>query len=238
MIRTFFTMIVIIVMTFLCGTFIILICPFGKYNRLTNATARVWAKSILLTAGTKVETYGLEKIDVSKPHIFVGNHQSHFDVLSTFSILPVTARFVAKKELFKFPVFGWAMTAAGIIKIDRANREKSLKSIEKAIQTIKNGVSVILFPEGTRSHDGEINSFKKGAFVMSVKGQIPIVPLSISGTRYILKKHSIKLKPGKVKIIVCDPIDPSVYNYQSREQFAEDVRQIIINNFDSEYNMS
>ncbi len=238
MIRIIITMIVIALMTLICGLLIILLWPFGPYNKLTNKLARAWAKSILFSAGTKVEVEGLDKVDVTKQYIFVSNHQSHFDVLSAFSILPMTVRYIAKKELFIIPIFGWAMTAAGIIKVDRSNREKAIKSIEKAIDTIKKGVSIILFPEGTRSPDGEIHKFKKGAFVMAVKGQISVIPLSISGARYILKKHSLKLKPGKVKIVISDPIDSSKYNYENREQFANDAREIIINNFDSNYNKS
>ncbi len=238
MIRSVITFIVILMMTFFCGVLIILLWPFGSYNLITNNLALIWARTILFFAGTKLEITGLEKVDKKKPYIFVGNHQSHFDVLSAFSVLPQPIRFIAKKELFKFPIFGWAMTAAGTIKVDRSNREKALKSIETAIETIKKGVSIIVFPEGTRSHDGEIHKFKKGAFVMAINGEIPIVPVTISGARYILKKHSMKLKPGKVKIEISDPVDPSLYSYEKRNQFADDVRKIIINKFDSNYNKS
>lgn len=238
MVRTFITMIAILVMTFICGVLIILLWPFGQYNIITNYLALIWARTILFFAGTKLEVEGLEKIDKNRPYIFVGNHQSHFDVLSAFSVLPQPVRYIAKKELFKFPIFGWAMMAAGIIKVDRSNREKALKSIDTAVETIKKGVSITIFPEGTRSHDGNIHKFKKGAFVMAMKGQIPIVPVAISGARYILKKHSLRLKPGKVKIIILDPIDPSNYDYESRDKYAEDTRQIIINNFDINYNKS
>jgi 1-acyl-sn-glycerol-3-phosphate acyltransferase len=236
MFRTLITMIVIAVMTFLCGLTVILLWPFGSYNQFTNKTALIWAKSILWAAGTKVQVYGLDKIDFNKSFVFVGNHQSHIDVLAVFSILTLTVRFIAKKELFKIPLFGWAMTAAGIIKVDRSNREKAIKSIERAGETIQRGVSVILFPEGTRSSDGEIHQFKKGAFVLATKSNVPVVPISISGTRNILKKHSLKLNPGKVKIIISDPIDSSNYKLEDREIFASDVRQIIINNFDKNFN--
>jgi 1-acyl-sn-glycerol-3-phosphate acyltransferase len=236
MIRTVFTMITIIVMTFLCGLMVIFLWPFGSYNIVTNKTALLWAKSILWAAGTKVEVYGLDKIDLKKSFVFVGNHQSHFDVLAAFSILPLTVRYIAKKELFRFPIFGWAMTAAGIIKVDRSNREKAIKSIEKAAETIKKGVSIIMFPEGTRSSDGEIHKFKKGAFVLATKSNVPIVPISISGTRRILEKHSLKLNPGKVKIVISDPVDSSNYKLEDRDQFATDVRQIIIDNFDKNFN--
>lgn len=229
-------MIVIVIMTILCGILVILLYPWGPYNKVTNGAAKLWANSILLSAGTKIEVVGLNKIDLNKQYIFVGNHQSHFDVLSAFSVLPLTIRYIAKKELFRIPLFGWAMTAAGVIKVDRSDREKAIKSIEKAIETIKKGVSIMMFPEGTRSSDGKIHKFKKGAFVMAIKGQIPVVPVSISGTRNILKKHSWRLNPGKVKVVISDPIYPSKYTYDNRELFAADTRKAIINNFDSNYN--
>ena len=137
--------------------------------------------------------------------------------------------------LFRIPFFGWAMAAAGIIKVDRSNREKAIKSIERAGESIKKGVSVILFPEGTRSPDGDIHTFKKGAFVLALKSGVPIVPISISGTRRILEKHSLSLNPGTVKIVISEPIDSSNYKLEEREKFASDVRHVIINNFDKNF---
>jgi 1-acyl-sn-glycerol-3-phosphate acyltransferase len=228
-------MLVIFFATTICGTLVILFYPFGSYNKITNKTALIWAKSILWAAGTKVEVVGLDKIDFTKSYVFAGNHQSHIDVLAVFSILDMTVRYIAKKELFKIPLFGWAMTAAGNIKVDRSNREKAIKSIEKAGESIRNGVSVILFPEGTRSPDGEIHDFKKGAFVLAMKSGVPVVPISISGTRKILEKHSLKLNPGTVKIVISDPIESTKYKMEEREKFANDVKQIIIKNFDKDY---
>lgn len=235
MIRIAFAMIVLVVMTLLCGITVIILYPFGPYNFLTNKIAQIWAKSLVLAAGAKIELYGMDHIDLNKSYVFTGNHQSHIDVVAVFSILPLTVRYIAKKELFKFPVFGWAMSAAGIIKVDRSNREKAIKSIEKAGQTIKNGVSVILFPEGTRSSDGEIHAFKKGAFVLASKSKVPVIPISISGTRNILKKHSLSLKPGKVKIVFSKPIESTNYNMDDREKFANDVRKVIIENYDKNF---
>ena len=222
--------------TLIAGLIIIVLYPFGSYNKVTNKTALIWSKSIVWAAGAKIELHGLDKIDFNKSYVFAGNHQSHIDVVAVFSILPLTVRYIAKKELFRIPLFGWAMSAAGTIKVDRSNREKAIKSIETAGETIKKGVSVILFPEGTRSPDGEIHAFKKGAFVLASKSSVPVVPISISGTRNILKKHSLRLTPGKVKIVISDPIDSSKYKLDDREKFASDVRQVIIKNFDKDFN--
>ena len=96
---------------------------------------------------------------------------------------------MTKKELFKIPVFGWSLYASGTIKIDRSNRQRAIKSMNNALDRIKKGVSVVVFPEGTRSEDGKIRDFKKGGFVLAIKGGIPIVPVSISGSRFILRKN-------------------------------------------------
>ncbi|MCK5344252.1 MAG: 1-acyl-sn-glycerol-3-phosphate acyltransferase, partial [Candidatus Heimdallarchaeota archaeon] len=180
----------------------------------------------------------LDKIDREKNYIFIGNHKSHFDVLAVFSVLPLTARFMAKKELYKIPVFGWALTATGTIKIDRSNREQSIKSMNNAVERIKRGVSIVVFPEGTRINDDNISSFKKGGFVLAIKGGIPIVPISISGSRFILPKHSGRVHAGKIKIVFDDPASTKEYSYQDREKLIEKVRNNIIKNFEKHYNES
>jgi 1-acyl-sn-glycerol-3-phosphate acyltransferase len=178
----------------------------------------------------------LDEIDRKKSYIFIGNHQSHFDVLSVFSALPLTVRFMAKKELFKIPVFGWSLYASGTIRIDRSNRERAITSMNNALDRINKGVSVVVFPEGTRSEDGNIRRFKKGGFVLAIKGGIPIVPVSISGSRFILPKNSIRIHPGEIKIVISDPIHTKNYGYQEREKLSNDVRNIIVENYDEHYN--
>jgi 1-acyl-sn-glycerol-3-phosphate acyltransferase len=186
--------------------------------------AKFWTRSILFSAGVKLVIEGLEKVDKNKNYIFIGNHQSHFDVMAVFSVLPLKARFMAKKELYKIPLFGWALAATGTIKIDRSNREKSIVSMNNALERIKQGVSIAIFAEGTRSEDGSIKEFKKGGFV--------------SGSRFILRKHSFKVKPGKIKMVFSDPINTRKYSYQDREKLSELTRSIILKNFDKNYNES
>jgi len=220
MIRTIFTIITVIAVTLIASTLVLILGIFGPYSRIIYYIAKFWTNSILLVAGVKIEIEGLDKIDKSKSYIFIGNHQSHFDVLTVFSILPMTVRFMAKKELYKIPIFGWALTASGTIKIDRSNHEKSVSSMNNALEIIRKGVSVVVFPEGTRSDDGQIGSFKKGGFVLAIRGEIPIVPVSISGSRFILRKHSHRVKPGKIKIIINDPIPTVGMKYQDREKLS------------------
>lgn len=236
MLRTIFAMITVIVMTIIVSSLTIIFGVFGPYSRIIYYGAKAWTNSILFASGVKLNIEGLEKIDKSKSYIFIGNHQSHFDVFSVFSAIPMTVRFMAKKELFKIPIFGWALYASGTIRIDRSNRERAISSMNNALDRIRKGVSVVVFPEGTRSEDGKIRDFKKGGFVLAIKGGIPIIPISISGSRFILRKNSIKFHPGEIKIVISDPIDTKMYGYQEREKLRMDVKNIIIKNYDEHYN--
>ena len=238
MIRTAFTMITVIVVTSVVSFLCVVFSVFGSYSKIINYLAKFWTRSILFSAGVKLVIEGLEKVDKNKSYIFIGNHQSHFDVMAVFSVLPLKARFMAKKELYKIPLFGWALAATGTIKIDRSNREKSIVSMNNALERIKQGVSIAIFAEGTRSKDGSIKEFKKGGFVLAIKGDIPIVPVSVSGSRFILPKHSLKVKPGKIKMVFSDPINTRKYSYQDREKLSELTRSIILKNFDKNYNES
>jgi 1-acyl-sn-glycerol-3-phosphate acyltransferase len=143
---------------------------------------------------------------------------------------------MAKKELFTIPVFGWALYASGTIRIDRTNRARAITSMNNALDRIRKGVSVVVFPEGTRSEDGKIRDFKKGGFVLAIKGEIPIIPVSISGSRFILRKHSSRIHPGDIKIVISDPINTKDYGYQERKELNDYVRKIIIQNYDEHYN--
>jgi 1-acyl-sn-glycerol-3-phosphate acyltransferase len=236
MLRTIFTILTIIVITFILSTLTVVFGIFGPYSKIIYYIAKTWTNSILFSAGVKLKIEGLEKIDKSKSYIFIGNHQSHFDVLSVFSALPLTVRFMAKKELFNIPVFGWALYASGTIRIDRTNRSRAIESMNKALDRIKKGVSVVIFPEGTRSEDGKIREFKKGGFVLAIKGDIPIIPISISGSRFILRKHSNRINAGDIKIVISDPIHTKDYGYGGRKKLNDYVRNIIIKNYDEHYN--
>jgi 1-acyl-sn-glycerol-3-phosphate acyltransferase len=235
MFRTVLTLLTVVIMTFICSSLATIFSIFGPYSIIIYYIAKIWTNSILFAAGVKLQIEGLEKIDPQKSYIFIGNHQSHFDVLSVFSMLPLTVRFMAKKELFKIPIFGWSLYASGTIRIDRSNRQRAIESMNNALDRINRGVSVVIFPEGTRSEDGKIREFKKGGFVLAIKGEIPIVPISISGSRFILPKNSIRIHPGKIKIVVSDPLSTNEYGYQERERLSSDVRKTIIENYDEHY---
>ena len=237
MIRTCWSMIVIVIMTLICGLLATLGGLINPYSRFIYYVGTIWSRSVLWSAGAKVIIAGLDRIDTRKQYIFIGNHQSHFDVLAVFSRIPVILRFLTKKELFKIPVFGWALTAVGMIKIDRENHEESVKSLNEASELMrKNNVSVVVFPEGTRSPDGTLGHFKKGGFIIAIKGKIPIIPVSISGSRFVLPKHSLRPTPGTIKVVLGQPIETRDYSYSNRDELMNRTINVIKENIDIRYN--
>jgi 1-acyl-sn-glycerol-3-phosphate acyltransferase len=237
MIRTFVGMLTVLVMTLICASAAIVSGLFNPYSRLIYYLGSIWSRSILWVAGARIIVEGLQHIDFNKQYVFIGNHQSHFDVLTVFSRIPMILRFLTKKELFKIPLFGWALTAVGMIKIDRANHEESVKSMNEALELMRrNKISLVVFPEGTRSPDGKLGVFKKGGFVIAIRGKIPIIPVSISGSRFVLPKHSLRAKPGTIKMVIGQPIDSGEYTYLTRDELMNRTIITIKNNIDTAYN--
>ena len=205
---------------------------FPDADNKIHKVANLWAKILLLICNIKVNVIGKENILRGKPQIFMANHQSDFDILIALAHIPVQFRWIAKKELFSIPVFGAAMKSAGYIEIDRYNREKALQSIDEAALCIRRGKSIMTFPEGTRSRDGEIKAFKQGAFHLAIKSGVPIVPVSIIGSGRIMPKRSMKIKPCHVKLVIGEPIKVNSFDIEKRYELIEKVRNTIIKNYD------
>lgn len=165
-----------------------------------------WAGSICKASGVEVAVSGTEELEPEKPYIFAANHQSQFDILVLQGFLGIDFRWLAKKELFRVPVWGPAMRRAGYIPIDRSHGRQAIKSLDEAAQKIAAGTSVVIFPEGTRSKDGRLQDFKAGAMVLAIKSGVPIVPVAIIGTHEILPKGKLLMSPGKVQIRIGRPI--------------------------------
>jgi len=182
---------------------------------------RWWGRVICRVAGVEVAISGHEGLSHDRPYIFAANHQSQFDIFALQGYFPFDFRWLAKKELFRYPVFGPAMRKAGNIPVDRARSRAAIKSLDEAAQRIRAGASVIIFPEGTRSPDGRLQPFKGGAMVLAIKAGVEVVPLAISGTHAILPKGKLLARPGKVVIRVGQPIDPSGYTLKQKQELAE-----------------
>ncbi|MHB8090441.1 MAG: lysophospholipid acyltransferase family protein [Syntrophales bacterium] len=194
--------------------------------------ANIWARMLLRLSVIRVEVEGVENVSLDKPQIFMSNHQSDFDILIVLAHIPGQFRWIAKKELFKIPIFGKAMRNAGYIEIDRQHHENAMKSLDEAAKKIRDGKSVVTFPEGTRSRNGEIKNFKQGMFYLAIQSGVPIVPISIIGASEIMPKRSLLIKPGRIKMIIGKPVDVSPYTIETRGKLIDRVRGIIIRNFE------
>ncbi|HEY3176425.1 MAG TPA: lysophospholipid acyltransferase family protein [Candidatus Polarisedimenticolia bacterium] len=193
--------------------------------------ARPWASAILAACGTRVRITGRERIPVGRPVIYITNHQSHFDMLAIIRALPGQYRAIAKKELFRIPLFGWAIWIAGFIRIDREDRERAFRSLDVAAERIRRGRSVLIFAEGTRSLDGRLLPFKKGGFILAISSGCPIVPISISGSRAILARNTLDVRRGTIDVVIGEPIDVAPYSMEMRNELIARVRRAIESGF-------
>jgi 1-acyl-sn-glycerol-3-phosphate acyltransferase len=187
--------------TIFFGTYGVLLALVGSSARFIHFHVAVpWAKGILKVCGVKVEMEGAENIQEDLPRIYMANHTSYFDIFALLSTLPVDFKFIVKQELMRIPIFGHAMRRAGYIGIERNDPRKALKSMREAAQRIKNGASVLIFPEGTRSEDGSLQSFKPGGFHLALKSGCDIVPITITGSREIVPKSSLRIRKGTIRV--------------------------------------
>ena len=232
MIQTVCIIVWTVLVTFFWGIVIILASFIIHNENFTHNLAKIWAKSILFAGRIRVTVTGYSNIDPGRSYIYMSNHQSNFDIPVLLAYLDTQFRYLAKAELFKIPIFGYAMKRAGYISIDRSNRKSAFESLKEAAKKIRNGVSVLIFPEGTRSRDGNIRPFKKGGFALAVDSGVPVVPIVIHGTWSIMSKKGVRIRPGNVEIEILKPIETSDYTRKTRDDLMEKVDQAICRSFE------
>lgn len=193
-------------LTALFGAFAILLSVLGYAHLAGRWAGRNWARLLALLTPMRVTVHGREHIDAKQSYIIVVNHQSNYDILVLYGWLDIDIKWVMKEEIHKIPVIGYSCEKMGHIFIDRRNTEKALHALEKAKRRIVDGVSVIFFPEGTRSLDGKLLPFKKGAFRLAQDLGLPVLPITLVGTRDILPARSLALMPGHARMIIHPPI--------------------------------
>lgn len=191
-----------------------------------HALALHWARVILRLSGVEVAVRNREVLEHIDSCVYISNHASFYDSWILLAHLKGQVRFVGKKELTRIPIFGWIWKYSGHIVIDRSKKSEYLVTLEKARFAIQRGRSIIIFPEGTRTHDGKLLPFKRGSFSLALKAQVPIVPVVVNGSFKILPKGSFKIVPGRVEVVICQPInvDRKVLNRQEEVELIEKVR--------------
>lgn len=210
----------------------LLTMPLHGKGWLFHALARMWARSVLFFCGVRVVVHGLERLERDRNYVYVSNHASMFDIPTIIASVPDQIRIVYKKELEKIPFFGWGLKLGSYIGIDRGRGMEAMKSLEEAVQKIRDGASVLLYAEGTRTEDGKLQPFKRGAFNLAVKAGVPVVPITINGSFGILRKRSYVVRPGTVELVLESPIEiPGGGNKESELQLMEQVHTAIARHY-------
>jgi 1-acyl-sn-glycerol-3-phosphate acyltransferase len=225
--RTIVVIAWVLAATLVMGLLVIVLSLSTATARGVHKVAQSWGRSILWVSGVRVRVVGAERMDPAAAVICMSNHQSNFDIPVLLGYLPVPFRWLAKAELFKIPVFGRAMRGAGYIPIDRSDRPAAIESLRQAAAAIRGGVSVVIFPEGTRSPDGALKPFKKGGFVMAIEAGVPIVPVALRGTFDIMPKNRLLIRPREVSIVIGAPIAVAGYDVQTKEALMDEVRSAL-----------
>lgn len=216
-----------VTMTLLLFVPMLLASLLSTTGNLAFSISRIWARVMLMASNARVEIIGKDRIKKGQAYVIISNHQSVFDILAIVTSLGIQYRWTIKKEVLKIPLFGHALYASRNIFIDRSNPERARASIRRGLDRLPDGVSVIFFAEGTRSHDGSLRDFKKGGFVVALERSFPILPLTVNGSRGVLPKGSIVFKPGRISVIVGDPIDTSGYTRDTMDRLMAKTREVI-----------
>jgi 1-acyl-sn-glycerol-3-phosphate acyltransferase len=200
----------------------------SRYGKISTWYMRTWSLMTIWMTGAKIKVEGVENIPPG-PVLLLANHQSFFDITSLLWAFPRALRMVAKKELFSVPFFGWGITIYGFIPIDRSNHIKAVASLDEAARRIRNGIPVLLFPEGTRSRDGKLQAFKKGSFELALKAGVPIVPVLLTGTIDVHHKdHFLRIGVGKkIRVYFEKPISLDGFQKANRDQLMLQVHEVM-----------
>lgn len=207
----------------------------SKTGNLAFTLSKLWAYTILMVTNVRPYISGMERIRKGQSYVIISNHQSEFDILALVTTLGIQFRWIIKKELMKAPLFGYALYAARNIFIDRSNTKDAIKSINEGVSRLPKGASVMFFAEGTRSSDGSIQPFKKGGFMIAIERKLPILPVTVNGSRRTLPKKSLVFSPGPIEVIVGEPIETSGYTQDRIQELMDITRTKILSNYKINY---
>jgi 1-acyl-sn-glycerol-3-phosphate acyltransferase len=203
----FFLIPAITIYTIVLGAVSLLSSLVDKGGFLAHGCARTWSRWILATTGVRVTVEGLNRVKPGTTYIFVSNHQSHYDTPVIFSALPFQLRIIAKASLARFPVLGWHLKRGGHLFVDRRHPDRA-GILKRWRALVSEGVSLIIYAEGTRSLDGQVARFKAGSFLLAIEAGLPIVPLAVINTRAVMPKGRLRTEPAEVQLIIHDPVHP------------------------------
>jgi 1-acyl-sn-glycerol-3-phosphate acyltransferase len=193
---------------------------------------RAWSKRLLEQVDVRLKISGLENIQPGKTYVVMSNHQSLYDIPTLITALPLRLRMVAKAELFNVPIWSQAMRSAGFVPVHRGQRERAMQDLRMAQDALSRGVNIWIAPEGTRSKDGELLPFKSGGFLLASTAKVPILPITIDGTRNILPARALDFVKGvEVNVRIGSAISATNFTRKDRNRFVESVRESILTGF-------
>lgn len=219
----------IVLATIVCASASLITSLFDSSGRKQAAIARLWSRILLAVSGVHVQAQGLEKIPEDGSYVFVSNHLSYMDTPVVLANIHVQFRFLAKRGLFQIPFLGWHLGRAGHIPVPREDARAAVKTMTTAAQMVRErGISLLIFPEGGRSRDGQLATFKDGAAYIGIRAGVPLVPVALNGTREILPFGSGNIRPGHVKMRIGDPIPTKEFTMRDRARLTQEVRERIV----------
>ncbi len=213
--------------TVVMGAISLALWPFDRTGALQHGCSRVWCRMVALTIFARLRVHGTEHVQPGRPYIYMANHASLIDTPALFACLPYPFKIMAKKELFYVPFLGWHLWSSGNFPVDRGDARATARSVRRVIDGVRAGASLAVFPEGTRTSDGQVQEFKAGAFKIALRAGVPIVPVTIRGTFALLPKTTLAPRPGRVDVIIGAPIDTTAYTDKQLADLMLATRQAI-----------
>lgn len=233
MIRTAAIWIVALILTLFWGSLSLIGSVFSRSGNFGFRCMQLWARGLLFVGGITYKLHGFEQLQDDQNYLFISNHQSQVDIIALAGAIPLKFGWMAKEELFKIPFLGWHMRTMGYVPINRKSVTSSMRGLLLASKELKEGGSLVIFPEGSRSRDGKLKPFKDGAFYLAIKAGIPIATITIKGTSGIIEKGTSKVNRGEIDITLSDIIEVKDYKQKDREKLKEVIRDSIAVNLDA-----
>ena len=223
------------ILSILLAVPLIVVGFFADASRFAYIITRIWSSAVKRSAGVTSSLHGAEKVTPGMSYVITPNHTSNVDILALITELPTPYRWVLKRELLKIPFFGWGLATTGCVSINRANGKQAVRKLKESVDKLEGGWSLLIYPEGTRSKDGRLQPFKKGAFRMAIETGIPILPVTVNGAAKVMPKKTLNLRPGHLTVTIGDPIPVEGLTDKDIPELMQRTWDAVASNLDLQY---